>query len=185
MDYNWFLSATAQSTAAIIGIFSAFIITKLINNQKTHKNNVGLFVLLEQESVRLKGMNNFDKDIHTHNEEIRNNIILEKAKLGVEIKSHINKINHFISEVNQNSESSNLISFSIISLLFLFFIGVILPLCKLPSDKNFQTLLLTIISVIFTAIMIFFFIVNLRMKYDKDKIDKIREYCDINYYYKI
>ena len=33
MDWNWFFSAMAQSTAAIVGLFAAFIITKIINNQ--------------------------------------------------------------------------------------------------------------------------------------------------------
>ena len=33
MDWNWFYSAIAQSAAAIVGIFAAFIITKIINNQ--------------------------------------------------------------------------------------------------------------------------------------------------------
>ena len=33
IDWNWFYSALAQSTAAIVGIFAAFIITKIVNNQ--------------------------------------------------------------------------------------------------------------------------------------------------------
>lgn len=37
MDWNWFFSALAQSTAAIVGIFAAFIITKIINNQSDFK----------------------------------------------------------------------------------------------------------------------------------------------------
>ncbi len=32
-DWNWFFSSVAQSSAAIVGIFAAFIITKIINNQ--------------------------------------------------------------------------------------------------------------------------------------------------------
>ncbi|MCH7733340.1 MAG: hypothetical protein IIB44_12675 [Candidatus Marinimicrobia bacterium] len=34
-DWNWFFSALAQSAAAIVGIFAAFIITKIVNNQST------------------------------------------------------------------------------------------------------------------------------------------------------
>jgi hypothetical protein len=33
MDWNWFYSSLAQSTAAIVGVFAAFIITKVINSQ--------------------------------------------------------------------------------------------------------------------------------------------------------
>jgi hypothetical protein len=33
MDWNWFFSSLAQSVAALVGIFAAFIITKIINNQ--------------------------------------------------------------------------------------------------------------------------------------------------------
>ncbi|HEX7723677.1 MAG TPA: hypothetical protein VF397_16065 [Pyrinomonadaceae bacterium] len=33
IDWNWFFSSLAQSVAALVGIFAAFIITKIINNQ--------------------------------------------------------------------------------------------------------------------------------------------------------
>ena len=33
MDWNWFFSSLAQSTAAIVGLFGAFIITKILSNQ--------------------------------------------------------------------------------------------------------------------------------------------------------
>jgi len=33
IDWNWFFSALAQSAAAIVGIFGAFVITKILNNQ--------------------------------------------------------------------------------------------------------------------------------------------------------
>ena len=35
MDWNWFYSSLAQSAAAIVGIFGAFIITKILSNQAT------------------------------------------------------------------------------------------------------------------------------------------------------
>src|SRR5258706_12907502 len=37
MDWNWFFSSLAQATAAIAGIFAAFIITKIINLQSEFK----------------------------------------------------------------------------------------------------------------------------------------------------
>lgn len=41
MDWNWFFSSLSQSAAAIVGIFGAFIITKILSNQATfsEKNN--------------------------------------------------------------------------------------------------------------------------------------------------
>lgn len=33
MDWNWFFSSLAQSSAAIVGILGAFLITKILNNQ--------------------------------------------------------------------------------------------------------------------------------------------------------
>lgn len=35
-DWNWFFSSVAQSTAAIVGIFGAFIVTKILANQSAY-----------------------------------------------------------------------------------------------------------------------------------------------------
>jgi len=194
MDYNWFLSATAQSTAAIIAIFSAFIITKIINNQKKYSENLSLFNTFDIESKKLNDLNNIR--INTHSDRTREARLIEKAKLDIRIDYHINRLNDFISSVSLNPESSSLITFSIISLLILFFIGVILPLYMLTyfqevkvilinfiiSFENFQIILLLIISIIFTTIMIVFFIINLTMKYDKNKIEEMKKYLKPAYY---
>jgi len=42
MDWNWFFSSVAQSAAAIVGIFGAFIITKIIGNQVEFNRKVRL-----------------------------------------------------------------------------------------------------------------------------------------------
>lgn len=42
MDWNWFFSSVAQSTAAIVGIFSGFIITKILNLQTEYSRNCRL-----------------------------------------------------------------------------------------------------------------------------------------------
>ncbi len=44
MDWNWFFSSLAQSAAAIVGIFGAFIITKILSNQTT----------FDEKSMRLR-----------------------------------------------------------------------------------------------------------------------------------
>lgn len=54
MDWNWFFSSVAQSSAAIVAVFSAFIITKIINNQSLFESNNRRIKKLLNESVRFK-----------------------------------------------------------------------------------------------------------------------------------
>lgn len=37
MDWDWFFSSAAQSVAAIVGLFGAFLVTKIIANQADHR----------------------------------------------------------------------------------------------------------------------------------------------------
>lgn len=54
MDHNWFFSSVAQSAAAIVGIFAAFIITKIINNQSLFSQNNNKIKQLLNEAHRLE-----------------------------------------------------------------------------------------------------------------------------------
>ncbi len=54
MDWNWFYSSSAQSAAAIVGIFAAFIITKIVNNQSDFSNKKGQARRLISNSIRLE-----------------------------------------------------------------------------------------------------------------------------------
>ena len=54
MDWNWYFAALAQSAAAIIGIFSAFIFTKIINSQTVFSQKKKELTSLLIESDRLK-----------------------------------------------------------------------------------------------------------------------------------
>lgn len=38
-DWNWFFSSLSQSTAAIVGLFGAFVFTKIINNEQKFNQN--------------------------------------------------------------------------------------------------------------------------------------------------
>lgn len=52
MDWNWFFSSLAQSAAAIVGIFGAFIITKILSNQAAYsekKNRLAELVVIGQK----------------------------------------------------------------------------------------------------------------------------------------
>ncbi len=55
MDWNWFFSSVAQSGAAIVGIFGAFIITKIINNQQEYKRKNQVLADLLATSQRMQG----------------------------------------------------------------------------------------------------------------------------------
>jgi hypothetical protein len=41
MDWDWFFSSASQSVAAIVGLFGAFLVTKLIANQAEHRALIG------------------------------------------------------------------------------------------------------------------------------------------------
>ena len=53
MDWNWYFGALAQSAAAIVGIFGAFIITKVLSNQSNfaQKSNRAKELLAESQRV--------------------------------------------------------------------------------------------------------------------------------------
>lgn len=55
MDWNWFFAALAQSVAAIVAIFAAFVSTKIIGSQVGHRNNEKHATDLAMTSVELVG----------------------------------------------------------------------------------------------------------------------------------
>lgn len=63
MDWNWFFSALSQSAAAIVGIFGAFIITKILGNQSvfSQKLNACREAIVESQRI-LDGANDLAID---------------------------------------------------------------------------------------------------------------------------
>lgn len=61
MDWNWFFSSVAQSTAAIVGIFGAFIITKIVGNQAefTTKSRLLDEMIANSKSLRDEAENRY------------------------------------------------------------------------------------------------------------------------------
>ncbi|ODT96890.1 MAG: hypothetical protein ABS82_02750 [Rhodanobacter sp. SCN 67-45] len=53
MDWNWFFSSIAQSAAAIVGIFGAFIITKVLSNQAKFGEKSIRFRSLRTDAIKL------------------------------------------------------------------------------------------------------------------------------------
>ena len=67
LDWNWFFSSVAQSVAALVGIFAAFIITKIINNQaEFQRKNLRLRELLSISARHRDAL--FDRSFDWYNE---------------------------------------------------------------------------------------------------------------------
>ena len=49
IDWNWFYSAVSQCSAAIVGLFGAFLVTKMINREQEHA-----LLLKELDSLIIK-----------------------------------------------------------------------------------------------------------------------------------
>lgn len=75
-DWNWFYSSLAQSTAAIVGLFGAFIFTKIINNEHKFKENENttkkLLRLSEEYKNEFKILYNSLKDLCILDENYKN-----------------------------------------------------------------------------------------------------------------
>ncbi len=268
MDWNWFFSALAQSSAAIVGFISAFSITKIISNQTVYNTkcrNMGNLLakshLLKEhadhrhfewynEQINLKQYEQVESDVwRLEVDELKPSIIYENynfspyedkeevflylekiikpilqsktsekdritkdtlsskesldssrspiygatiirspellqmeanlesdineekeriESLRREVNYHIEQVKNFVDENDSNPESSSVITYFLILVTILFFIGVIYPLSFLPYHQNsilhlsleafiqsffsFRGLLLTCVSLVFSAI---------------------------------
>ena len=281
MDQNWFFSAIAQSAAAIVGIFSAFIFTKIINNQQEFaKNKVKIKELfshsqklIDDLSIRYfdwfnknrlkEALDDLEADVREERkilppeeciskynfpifltrEELMNSITeklemlkeelrieeekrLEEAKkasfrhplfsiptsipllhniripnmpnvrlydqllqeeelikqLINEVRLQTRVIDIFKKEISKNPQSSALITFSIILAIFLYYIGVVCPLNLLSASVVIKTGLLSAISLIYTSILAVFLVINLKMKYKKEDLEKLDFYSQFKNY---
>lgn len=314
MDWNWFFSSLSQSAAAIVGIFCAFIVTKILSNQEIflEKNNQLKNLIVEAERIRDSAealcIDWYNK--HTTTEELKSaqeliesNIALtaeeiyekldfspflerdvvmseidnliqsEKDRLAKEeaerkrqieyeenlrqlemqgglgsviasahrasvllnsdfslkpahstfqlsptlqfghhltnerqqielvlrdAKHHVRVISNFLNSVQGNPESSRQITFSLILVTMLFFIGVIYPLSFMPkmSGSTFELsfsaffpllfsikgMLLCAFSIVFVSALTMFFVTNLKMKYSIREVSLLQEFSDISAY---
>lgn len=118
--------------------------------------------------------------------------------LIADIKHHIMLLNDLVEELSDNDESSPVIRWSIIASMSLFYIGVIYPLGFMPLPQNatislgitaipdyifcFKGALLSVLTLIFTGINVYFLRKNNGMIYDKAAIDEIRTYSNFGGY---
>lgn len=76
IDWNWFFSALAQSTAAIVGLLGAFIFTKILNNeQKYNENKERIQELITHSKYLKKKVKN--RYFKWYNERMRENALDE------------------------------------------------------------------------------------------------------------
>ncbi|MDI3429775.1 hypothetical protein QLG02_05490 [Aeromonas sp. V90_14] len=119
-------------------------------------------------------------------------------QLIIKIERQAKKNEALCAELKSGVDSVNLVTSSIVAVLILFFVGVIYPLSFLPWQQgkditlslsafwdilfSLQGFMLLLISVIFSALMMVFLVINMRLKHSIDVIDKITHYSDISNY---
>ena len=84
MDWNWFFSSFAQSSAAIVGIFGAFLITKILNNQALYsqKNSRAKDVIVECNRVMDLSKNRYFDWYNKHTNEEEYEKLIKMLKKG-------------------------------------------------------------------------------------------------------
>lgn len=287
LDWNVFFSTISQTSGAIVGIFAAFLITKIVSNQaefSQDKADASNFILKSEalcdeaksryfkwynERIRDKELCDIDEAFHEKGElltsaeyldkynfssfdakgdivplleekvaefhsirakeqaerdHFENNIfgiayampkLMYTKPLSVvsidttpereEIDNllvrtiHQVKVNKsHVEKLSSGQDSSNLINFSIISVLLLFFAGVICPLSFLPLKVNTEINLsigafwdilfslkgamLSLISVIFSGLMLVFLKANMKLKHTDDTIEKLAKFSQLENY---
>lgn len=119
-------------------------------------------------------------------------------QLIIKIERQAKKNEMLSAELKGGADSVNLVTCSIVTVLILFLIGVIYPLSFLPLEQgkvislslsafwvilfSLKGFMLLLISVIFSALMVVFLVINLRLKHSTDVIGKIIHYSDIANY---
>lgn len=314
MDWNWFFSSLSQSAAAIVGIFGAFIVTKILSNQSTFsekKNRLrdllrsaeklgedaksryvywyntrtsesqiekleGLLddgadenaeslyeklnfsVFLERAAaiamiqaridVRVAGRKREEQEAARRREEAEKRAAMPKSEKGIydlgaalgmfgertaifaqpqqrpilrsdpngflvekigaerdaifasirSCRHHISLIKDFRDSIRENPESSPQITYALIAVVILFYVGVIYPLSFMPLPLNatidpsftalkqvffsFRGALLGSVALIFSAVLFMFFEMNRRLKYPASEVASLKEFSYIGAY---
>lgn len=288
MDWNVFFSTVSQTSGAIVGIFAAFLITKIVANQSEYSRNkekasdfVHQSKALEHEAEtryfewynertteraldkiddlyhetgKILSANEYyerlnfspfqDKaetlqSIQMKVDELTEKERIEKERVRSELERlgpcfgvltqkpmHIphlssltvntteereqidnllvrttmqSKMNHdLLVYLRSGSESSPLVSISIVAVMLLFFAGVIYPLSFLPLEPSAEIslsisafwdillslkgVLLTLMSIIFCGLMVVFLYTNYKLKHGKELLAELEKYSDISNY---
>lgn len=122
--------------------------------------------------------------------------LIDKLLLQVGHQTDKNKL--LVDQIRGNPESSSLVTFSIAAILILFYVGVIYPLSFMPLEPksslsisfaafidilfSLKGIILAAISIVFNAIIVMFFFTNMRLKYNKESIERLKRYTDPHNY---
>jgi hypothetical protein len=139
----------------------------------------------------------------TWNNHIQSELSKKRDKIDAlfdEAKHHARVSTDFHGVVEVHPESSRLITVTLVLVLTLFFAGVIYPLSfmPLPTDwkpaislseiPNFilslRGALLGLVSIIFTAMLAMFFVINTRMKYPQSLLAELEQFKHLGKYSK-
>jgi len=284
MDWNIFFSTASQTSGAIVGIFAAFLITKIVANQTEfnklseklsdfiikskaleHESTIRYFSwynerIAEREIDKIDSLHNKNNEILDASEyyeklnfspfqsksdiysliegkiteleaikkaeEERVRSELDRSAASIQKPTHFQNPSHLGNETTEErelidnlmvrvtqqcnanrellcslkreSESSTLITISIIAVILLFFAGVIYPLSFLPLKIDHEIVLslgafwdtllslkgalLSIISLIFISLLGVFLGVNVKLKHEPEKLIELKKYCDLPAY---
>jgi hypothetical protein len=180
MEWNWFFSALAQSAAALSGFIGGFVITAIINNQKSFKKNRERINYLLSESAHWRS---------TIQSQSKSKAIRKDDKIYIDLQAHIRDIKIVLSDAKCNPESSSLITFAIFSLVLLFFVSIIYPLSFLPIDPSstlqlsfsafvdiifsLKGIMLMMASLIFVMIVSIFLYINITLRHNAEQINML------------
>jgi len=118
--------------------------------------------------------------------------------LYMEAKHHIRVVTDFYAIVMPSPESSPVITTSLLLILTLFFAGVIYPLSFMPLPTDWKPALslaevpafifslrgalLGVVSLLFTAMLTMFFVMNIRLKYSAAMLKRLEEFKHMSAY---
>lgn len=122
----------------------------------------------------------------------------EIDSLYTEARHHVRLVSDFYAIVSPNPESSTVITTSLALILTLFFAGVIYPLSFMPLPTDWKPAislaeipsfifslrgaLLVVVSLLFTTMLVMFFVMNIRLKYPADKLERLVQFKHLSAY---
>lgn len=122
----------------------------------------------------------------------------EIDSLYTEARHHVRLVSDFHAIVSPNPESSLVITASLVLILTLFFAGVIYPLSFMPLPTDWKPALslaeipsfifslrgtlLLVVSLLFTTMLAMFFVMNIRLKYPADKLERLEHFKHLSAY---
>lgn len=119
-------------------------------------------------------------------------------RVARDARHHMRVISDFLDSVRGNPESSPQIAYTLMLVAILFYVGVIYPLSFMPAPLNaafelslaaffplllsLKGLLLAAVSLVFTAALAMFFLMNAKMKYSGEDLRRLDALTELGAY---